>query len=164
MDAFFKFLSDQPIALGLLLVLVVILFGVVIWMMVLATRRGSDISVWFIRIRGTRIAGISSKLLIEIGSEDTRDHRTFYDDVQKRNRPCFIPVAFKQQFATTPNVFVALKRIDLGGSLTKGPGGSIDRLWVRTEQECKTGFTLVFETWDDSIVYSASASWIAVGE
>src|SRR5262245_4617480 len=165
MEALFKFLGEQPIALGVLLFLVVVLFIVVVWAIVLATRRGSDISIWgLIRIRGTRIAGLSSKLLIEIGSEDVHSHRIFYEDVQKDKRTCSVNVEFKQSFKTTPQVFVALKRIDLGGSITKGPGGSIDRLWLKTEQETKDGFTLVFETWDDSIVYAASASWIAVGE
>jgi hypothetical protein len=164
MDTLFKFLGEQPIALGVLLVLIVVLFIVVVWAIVLATQRGSDISIWGLRIRGTRIAGLSSNLLIELGSEDIRNHHHFYEDVQKSKRTCSVSVEFKQTFKTTPQIFVALKKIDLGGSLTKGRGGSIDRLWLRTEQESKDGFTLVFETWDDSIVYAASASWIAVGE
>jgi hypothetical protein len=165
MDALFKFLGEQPIALGVLLVLIAALFIVVVWAIALATKRGSDISIWgFIRIRGTRIAGLSSNLIIELGSEDIRNHHDFYEDVQKSKRTCSVSVEFKQTFTTTPQIFVALKKIDLGGSLTKGRGGSIDRLWLRTEQASKDGFTLVFETWDDSIVYDASASWIAVGE
>jgi hypothetical protein len=164
MEAFFNFLSEQPIVLGVLLFLIVVVFVVVIGTIVLATKRGSDISIWGLRIRGTRIVGLSSTLLIELGSEDIRNHHDFYEDFQKGKRTCSVSVEFKQTFQATPEIFVALKKIDLGGSLTKGPGGSIDRLWLRTEHQSKAGFTLIFETWDDSIVYAASASWIAVGE
>jgi hypothetical protein len=166
MEAFFRFLGEQPIVLVVLLVLIVALFIVLVWAMVLATMKGCDISVFkLIRIRGRRIVGVSSNLKIELGSEDIHNHSHFYENVQKGPaRTCSVSVEFKHAFKTSPQIFVALKRIDLGGSVTKGPGGSIDRLSLRTEQESKDGFTLVFETSDDSIVYAASASWVAVGE
>jgi hypothetical protein len=164
MDAFFKFLGEQPIVLVVLLVLIVMLFIVVVWATVLATKRGSDISIFGFRIRGSRLAGVSSNLKIELGTEEMSNHAHFYENVQKTERSCPASVQFKHTFKTTPQIFVALKKIDLGGSVSKGPGGSIDRLLLRTEQESKDGFTLVFETSDDSIVYGASASWIAVGE
>src|SRR5215475_7108921 len=101
MDAFFKFLGEQPIVLVVLLVLIVMLFIVVVWATVLATKRGSDISIFGFRIRGTRLAGVSSNLKIELGSEEMSNHAHFYENVQKTKRTCPASVQFKHTFKTT---------------------------------------------------------------
>jgi hypothetical protein len=65
-------------------------------------------------------------------------------------------------FKKRPQIFLALKNIDVGGS---AGGGPINRLRLKTDAEHTDGFTLVFETWADSIVYGATAAtWIAFGE
>ena len=53
-----------------------------------------------------------------------------------------------------------LQKIDLGDY--RRP--IINRLMVRAENIRLAGFDLCFETWADSKVYDAAASWIAVGE
>lgn len=164
MDAFFKFLSEHRAVLVTILSLITVLVFAAVWAMVWATRNGSDVSLWFFRIKGRRVVGMSSALKIELGSEDTVNHDHFHQNIQKNNRTCSVRVEFKQTFKNRPQVFVALKKVDLGGSLSRGYDCPINRLLVRTERESKDGFNLIFETWDDSIVYGASASWIAVGE
>jgi hypothetical protein len=70
-------------------------------------------------------------------------------------------IEYNEPFKKKPEIFLALSKIDVGGSAGAGP---IDRLRLRTEDEHTDSFKLVFETWHDSIVYDAAASWIAVGE
>ena len=73
-----------------------------------------------------------------------------------------VPIKYTVPFKKQPQIFLALKNIDVGGSVAGGP---IDRLRLKTEAERTDGFTLVFETWNDSIVYGeTAATWIAFGE
>ena len=76
------------------------------------------------------------------------------------SRTCSVEIKYTEPFKKKPQIFLALNRVDMGGSV----GGHIDRLRLRKEEEHTDGFRLVFETWNESIVYDAGASWIAVGE
>jgi hypothetical protein len=129
-----------------------------------ALKTGGEVSLWPPRVKGrTRIVGVSGAgLKVELGTENMpSSHEAFYKNVHKAKRACTTLIKFTGPFKQKPQIFLALSKIDVGGSVSGGP---IDRLLLRTENERTDGFTLVFETWEDSIVYGATASWIAVGE
>jgi hypothetical protein len=73
--------------------------------------------------------------------------------VEKATSIRFQPGVFREE----PKVCVILTRIDLGD---KG----IHRLEVEAEEVTKDGFNLVFKTWLDSVVYTACATWLAIGK
>ncbi|MCI0641514.1 MAG: H-type lectin domain-containing protein [Gemmataceae bacterium] len=83
----------------------------------------------------------------------------FYGGKHKGRRELSVDVKFDVPFPAQPKVIVSLQKIDLGD-----PRANIHRISVRAEDVRRDGFVLVFETWEDSQVYDAVASWIAVGE
>ena len=166
MPEFLKWLSENPRVLTLVLSLVVLSWVVLIVAFFWALKTGGEANLWLINFKArTRIVGISEKLKIEVGAVEMPpgpEHEAFYKNVQNRKRTCRVPIQYANPpFKKKPQIFLALNKIDVGGSVEGGP---IDRLRLRTEEEHTDGFRLVFETWDDSVVYNASASWIAVGE
>jgi len=66
-------------------------------------------------------------------------------------------VTFQEPFKRQPVVMVALKRIDLGDFKS-----NIHRIGVRAENISQTGVQVYFETWNESLVFEAVVSWIAV--
>ena len=76
------------------------------------------------------------------------------------SRTCSVEIKYTEPFKKKPQIFLAINSVDMGGSV----GGHIDRLRLRKEEEHTDGFRLDFETWNESIVYDAGASWIADGE
>ena len=68
-------------------------------------------------------------------------------------------VTFGHPFTRPPKVVVSLQKIDLQDVMA-----NIHRIAVKAENVRLEGFDLYFETWEDSIIYNAGASWIAVGE
>jgi len=178
MPEFLKWLSENPRVLTLVLSLVVLSWVVLIVAFFWALKTGGEANLWLINFKArTRIVGISEKLKIEVGAVEMPpgpEHEAFYKNVQNRKRTCRVPIQYANPpFKKKPQIFLALSKIDVGGSSpapTQDPTAlvvgttPINRLLVRTDDEHIDGFTLVFETWDDSVVYNASASWIAVGE
>lgn len=63
-------------------------------------------------------------------------------------------VKFPVSFNTIPKVYVSLVKVDLSGN--------IHRIEIKAVDVNKDGFNLVFETWLDSVVYTASAAWLAI--
>ena len=165
---FFSWLSEHPEAEVLLLFLATITWIlVVIWVVVafvLVAKNGGEIGLWGIKVR-TRVVGISANLKIEVGTEKVEGNKSFYEDVksgQEGSRTLSVPIKYQAPFKEKPKIFLALKTIDVGGHAATG---HIHRLRLKTEAETNDGFTLVFETWKDSIVFGdTAATWIAFGE
>ncbi|KAK5125358.1 hypothetical protein LTR85_000467 [Meristemomyces frigidus] len=81
------------------------------------------------------------------------------NDVRKRTSPrpkTSAKVKFKQRFQRVPTVLAALNMIDAAGNADLRVKLSI------TEVDLE-GFRWTLETWDDSTLYGAGASWIALG-
>jgi hypothetical protein len=70
-------------------------------------------------------------------------------------------VLFDPPFKKQPRVSVSLQLIDLGDP--NNPN-KIHRLRVYARNESRKGFEMCFETWEDSVVFNVSATWIAIGE
>ena len=66
-------------------------------------------------------------------------------------------VVFSEAFSTQPMVHVSLSMWDMGND-------SNARGDIRAENVTETGFDLVFQTWSDTRIARASASWLAIGE
>lgn len=167
MSEFFNWLSAHPEASTLLIVLAALtwVFFIVSFLWVLIN--GGEVSLWppGIKVR-TRAVGSSGNLKIEVGTEEMPSgNEAFYKDVdpgQTGLRTLPVLIKYTVPFKKRPQIFLALKNIDVGGS---AGGGPINRLRLKTDAEHTDGFTLVFETWEDSIVYGATAAtWIAFGE
>jgi hypothetical protein len=165
MGELLKWLSEHAGVLALLLSLFVLSWAFFIGAFLWALKTGGEASLWLFKVKGrTRIVGVATKLRIEAGSLNMPpglEHEAFYNNVQKSKRTCAVLVPYTEPFKKKPQIFLALSKIDLGGSVK---GEHIDRLLLKTEDEHTDSVRLVFETWDDSIVYDAAASWIAVGE
>lgn len=81
------------------------------------------------------------------------------NDVRKRTTPrpkTTARVRFRQRFDRVPTVLAAVSMIDAAGNASLRVKLSI------TEVDLE-GFRWTLETWDDSTLYAASASWIALG-
>jgi len=66
-------------------------------------------------------------------------------------------IAFPSPFSTKPMVIVNISMFDMWS-------GSNPRLSATASQITNEGFTLTFHTWADTLVYGASATWLAYGE
>jgi hypothetical protein len=71
-------------------------------------------------------------------------------------RQAFVQVAFGYTFASAPTVLVTLNGLDTAREYNV-------RLTVVPDSITTTGCRLVFSTWADSVVWSAWATWIAIG-
>ena len=89
---------------------------------------------------------------------DPKAHQ-FYDGKHTGRREISVPVKFDFPFTGQPRVTVSLQKIDLGDLRA-----NIHRIAVRAENVRLSGFDLYFETWLDSQIYDAIASWTAVGQ
>ena len=81
------------------------------------------------------------------------------NDVRKRTNPrpkTSARVKFRQRFTQPPTVQAALNMIDAAGNADL-------RVDLKIENIDREGFTWILETWDDSTLYAAGASWIALG-
>ncbi len=159
----FKWLSAHPGVLALLLVLAILTWAVhtvgYFWVLV----KGGTVTWWPPTITRVRAVGSSADLKIEVGTEEMPSgNEAFYKNVRRGSRTLSVPIKYTVPFKKAPQIFLALKNIDVGGSVAGGP---IDRLRLKTAAERADGFTVVFETWEDSIVYGATAAtWIAFGK
>ncbi|EMD00585.1 hypothetical protein BAUCODRAFT_118342 [Baudoinia panamericana UAMH 10762] len=81
------------------------------------------------------------------------------NDIRKRTNPrekTSGTVKFKQRFQTVPTVLAALSMLDAAGNADL-------RVKVLITDVKYDGFRWSLETWGDSTLYAASASWIALG-
>lgn len=81
------------------------------------------------------------------------------NDVRKRTSPRLRTtgqVNFKVRFAQVPTVLAALNMIDAAGNADL-------RVKLSITEVDHVGFRWTLETWNDSTLYSAGASWIALG-
>ncbi len=66
-------------------------------------------------------------------------------------------VRFAQRYRNAPSVQVSLSMIDIDHTTNT-------RLELRAEQITEWGFDIVFQTWSDTRIARARATWIAIGE
>jgi hypothetical protein len=69
------------------------------------------------------------------------------------------PVKFKHEFYGPPSVQVALTKLDLGDARA-----TVHRVELEAKDITSEGFDLYFRTWSQSLVFDATATWIAVAE
>ena len=86
------------------------------------------------------------------GSIESPGWRLYDGNGLRENR---FRVDFNPDLTDRPEVIVALSGVDL-------IHGNNHRLTVHAENISKEGFEVVFRTWADTRVYSATASWLAV--
>ena len=80
-------------------------------------------------------------------------------EVRKRTDPrpkTSAKVKFKRKFDKVPTVLAALNMVDAAGNADL-------RVKLSVNEVDREGFQWTFETWDDSTLYAAGASWIALG-
>jgi hypothetical protein len=158
MQDFFQWISGNPIATAIVLVGL----GLGVLICIVAFLQNREIKVFGLVI-GSKPSG--SRQMVQIGDEpfpekDSTAH-LFYERTYKGRVTVTKAVNFDPPFKTQPRVSVSLQLIDLGD-----PKDSckINRLKVYARQITPKGFEMCFETWDDSVVWNAAASWIAIGE
>lgn len=66
-------------------------------------------------------------------------------------------VKFSVPFPNEPSVIMGITKLDAGATTNL-------RVNVEAADVTTTGFNARFTTWDDSVTFGVSASWIAVGE
>lgn len=80
-------------------------------------------------------------------------------DVRKRTQPrpkTSARVKFRQRFEVVPTVLAALNMMDAAGNADL-------RVHLTIDSVDREGFRWTLESWNDSTLYAASASWIALG-
>jgi len=124
---------------------------------------------------GKRMSEVEDRM-VQIGEEKLPKPTgalEFYDKGHRYagTRMVPVPVKFRRPFKRQPKIVAALQKIDLGsivGEMSNAakPQGISNannhRILVRVEDPGLEGFTLCFETWEDSIVFDVWACWIAV--
>ncbi|KAJ9624976.1 hypothetical protein H2203_004927 [Taxawa tesnikishii (nom. ined.)] len=99
------------------------------------------------------IAFPKDKQLVASGSFSTGDVRSWSNPKPKNSAR----VSFKQgKFAKPPTVLVALNMLDMAGN-------SDLRVKVDADEVTEEGFRWHLDTWEDSTLYAAGASWVALG-
>jgi hypothetical protein len=154
MNEFFKWLSGNPVATIVLLVVIILTVNIY----VVAFFQNREISLWPPKISPK---APQFRATVQIGEvnipADSPQKRVFYDGTYKGIRVISVPVMFDDPFKKHVRVIASLQKIDLGDT-------NINRLLVRAENIRLTGFDMCFQTWEDSKVYDAAAAWIALGE
>jgi hypothetical protein len=164
MAEFFKWLSENPMATNILIIafaLLIIAFVLAVVITVIAFIRKESISIGGLRFGPEPV----SRWVMQSGEEnipaDYSKKRDFVEVPSRGGRrTILVRVHFDTPFKRQPKVVVSLQKIDIGDF--ERP--MINRLLVRPEKVRLDGFDLCFETWEDSKVYDAAASWIAFGE
>lgn len=91
--------------------------------------------------------------------KDVDSGRFSTNDVRRRTDPrarTSGKVRFKQRFEVVPTIVAALSMIDAAGNADL-------RVKLSISEVDRGGFRWTLETWDDSTLYAAAASWIALG-
>jgi WD40 repeat protein len=98
--------------------------------------------------------------MVKVGTtrfpEESSDAVVFRHPTTKDPRMIYVPIKFDSPFKKIPQVIVGLQTLDAGDIIV--------RISVTAEDITSEGFKICFSTWEDSKVYKATASWIAVGE
>jgi len=157
MDAFFHWLSGNPIAAIVLVVAVSLVVTILAVFFTVALMQGRDVQIWPPKISARTFALQSGS--VNIPAFHPNRH-LLYERNFKGKVVVEVPVKFAKRFERTPKIIVGLCKIDCGDF--RKP--SINRLLVRVENETLDGFDLMFETWEDSMVWDAGACWIAVSQ
>jgi hypothetical protein len=156
MEATFQWIEGNPMATAIVLVGL----GLAILITVVAFLQNREIKVFGLVIGSKPPA---SRQMIQIGEQPFPENhpkaRQFYERTYKGRVTVTKDIDFDPPFNSQPQVTVSLQKIDLGD-----PKGfvTIQRLSVYARNVTPKGFELCFETWEDSVVWSAAASWIAV--
>jgi hypothetical protein len=95
----------------------------------------------------------------EMWDESKWQFRKDHDRSNDRIAEVKVEVKFKPPFRNPPQVEVALSKVDLGDARE-----SVYRAEVRAERCTAEGFDLYFKTWSQSLLFGATAIWVAVGE
>lgn len=99
------------------------------------------------------IAFPRGKKFVDSGTFSTSDVRPWNDPKSKNSKR----IEFKKGwFKNPPTVLVSLRMLDMAGNADL-------RIRVDATDVDKDGFTCHLDTWDDSTLYGAGASWIALG-
>lgn len=98
-------------------------------------------------------AGLDGPALILSGRAEVHDAPAL-KQVTGGDRVVRVPVTFEAPFAKAPKVVAGIDYLDVAD----GPN---TRLQVRAEDIRADGFTLVFRTWADTVVFGCAASWVA---
>lgn len=98
------------------------------------------------------IAFPRDKKHVDSGIFSTHDVRKIYDPRAKNSKR----VKFKQKFGRKPTVLVALNEINMAGNADL-------RVKAYVDEVDHSGFRWHLDSWSESTLYAASASWIALG-
>ena len=148
-----NWLSANP--LGLIVVILVVGFLLALFAIAFAQR--SEISLWPPKI-GARPDIVRVQIGEVVIPDNYEGKEALYEIGDgKQIRKLKIPVTFEFEFKKRPAVVVGLSKIDIDC-------GANSRLTVRAENEGRKGFECYFETWNDSKVWGAAVSYIAIGE
>ncbi|KAK5019790.1 hypothetical protein BJ546DRAFT_1000012 [Cryomyces antarcticus] len=99
------------------------------------------------------IAFPRNKACVASGTFSTSDVRSWSNPRPKNTARATFP---KRAFAKPPTVLVALNSLDMAGN-------SDLRIRASADEVTSEGFRWHLDTWDDSTLYAAEASWIALG-
>ncbi|TKA68258.1 hypothetical protein B0A49_08020 [Cryomyces minteri] len=99
------------------------------------------------------IAFPRNKACVASGSFSTSDVRSWSNPRPKNSARVAFP---KGAFTKPPTVLVALNSLDMAGN-------SDLRIKASVDEVTSEGFRWHLDTWDDSTLYAAEASWIALG-
>ena len=116
-----KWLSEHSAVLTGFLSLIGLSWAVFIVAAVWGLKTGGEASLWPPRVKGsTRIVGVSWKLRIEAGASEMPSGReSLYKNVQQKSvRACWVAVEYSEPFKKKPKIFLALNKVDLGGSVS----------------------------------------------
>lgn len=97
------------------------------------------------------IAHSSTRSNIASGNFDTTNIRS-KDEPQPKNS---MTITFNKQFGRIPRVLVALNYVNMSN-------GKNLRIKAFATDITKTGMQLNIDSWDDSVLYSAGAGWLAI--
>jgi hypothetical protein len=156
MADFFKWANDSPAA-TLILILALCVF-------VLAFASSVVLFIWtFIKDRPITMFGFKlpeSKMVYETGqialpankNPELWDEKRLYKGV----RSLVVTQRFSKRFKEKPDVVIGLTKIDTGVGIVRVEAFVENNITPE-------GFTLHFQTWEDSRVYDAAVSWVAIG-
>jgi len=82
-----------------------------------------------------------------------------HDRSNERRAEVKVPVVFKNKFRDTPRIVVGLAKADLADAWA-----NVHRVEVEARKPTSEGFDLYFRTWKQSLLFGATAIWIAVGD
>jgi H-type lectin domain len=155
MTEFFNWLSVNPMAtvfFGLAVIFVVAICAV-------GFLQGREITFWPPKISSQPKA---FRRMVQIGDVHlpANKPKNFYDGTYNERRGIHAPVKFQFPYKKYVDVRASLRMMDAGD----GREPRINRVLVSAANIKLEGFEVYSETWADSNLYDAAATWIAVGE